>query len=236
MVGLKKIRPIKNGWWNNYGLDNSGLNKFLLNYSNEIKKKDNIIISFAGNKKYDLRIMIGAMRAKFPNVPAFEYNISCSNCEEVRVGANEGIRNIEFLKKNFNEVDFILKVGRGGNNYKMIAKETEGMIKALRINSVSVEGGGAVSGKVAQKVNWPIMEELLSISKTPVIAPSIWDYEDIEKVLKMKASAIDFGSVSMPHYERLWGPVLPSIWAKKYIKEQQQRDSYLKSAARIKSR
>ncbi len=199
MVGLKKIRPISHGWWNNYGLNNPGFNKFILDNGKEIKKKDNIIISFTGKKKYDLRIMIGAMFAKFPNVLAFEYNISCHR-EDVRMGANEGIRNIEFLKKNFSEVDFIMKVGKGSNNYKFIAKETEGMVKALRINSVPVEGGGAISGKAAQPINWPIMEELLNASKTQVIAPSIWDYEDFERVIKMGASGIDCGSFSMPHY------------------------------------
>ncbi len=223
--GPKQIKPLKNGWWNNYGLDNPGLNKFLLENSKEIKKKNNIIISFAGKKRYDLRIMVDVMLSKFKNILALEYDVACSNCEEVRVGANETIRNTEFLKRNFNNVDFFLKVGKASNHYKMIAKETEGMVKALRINSIPAKGGGALSGKIAQPENWLIMEELLEASKTPVIAPSIWNYEDMDFVLKMGAAGIDFGSVSMSHPMRLWAPMLPSLWARRY-EEQQRRNSY----------
>jgi len=238
IVGLKEIRPLKNGWWNDYGLDNPGFNRFLLDYGREIKKQKNIIVSIAGRKRYDLRIMSDAILSKFDNndniiVIGIEYNISCPNREDTHVGANEAIRNTEFLRKNMNDgVALILEVGKGCNNYKMIAKETEGMVKAIRINSIPASNGGALSGKIIQSENWQIMEELINASRTPIIAPSIWDYEDIDKVLSKGARGVDFGSVQMVHPRRLHAPILPTMWARRYEKEQKQRDTYLKSAAR----
>lgn len=232
--GPKKVRPRKGGWWNDWGLDNPGLNKFLLDFGDRVKEKENFILSLAGKDKDHVSTIIAATCAKFPNILAVEYNASCPNNSSVRVGANEVIRMSEFLKKKF-DIDIIVKVGSHSNHYKQIAMGTKGLIKAFRINSVPVKSGGAISGKLAQETNWRIMEELLEASSTPVIAPSIWEYEDMKKVLAMGASGIDFGSVSMVHPLRPWGPAIPFLWSKKHKKEQEERERYFKSCARIKS-
>lgn len=232
--GPKKIRPLRNGWWNNWGLDNPGLNKFLLQYGEKIKDKTNLVVSLAGKDKIHMEVIVSSILSKFSDILAIEYNASCPNNSSVRVGANEVVRMCEFLKEKF-DIDLIIKIGAQSNHYKQIAKGTKGLVKAFRINSVPVEGGGAISGKMAQEVNWHILSELLDASSTPVIAPSIWNYEDIEKLLKMGASGIDFGSVSMIHPLRPWGPAIPFLWARKHKKEQEEKDRYLKSCARIKS-
>lgn len=129
----------------------------------------------------------------------------------------------------------ILKIGASGyclTNIKM----TEGIIEAIDINSVPFHDRGAISGKRAQEVNWRILKELVDNISTPVIAPSIWHYEDIEKVFKIGAKAVSFGSCSMIHPLRPWGPILPTLWTKKYKKETEEKDNYLKSHARFKGR
>jgi dihydroorotate dehydrogenase (NAD+) catalytic subunit len=229
--GPQKIRPQKDGWFNNYGLDNPGLNVFIEKYGGKIKEKNNLIISFAGKTKEQIQMLLITLLSEFPDILAFEFNVSCPNY--IQIGTKEAIKICEHVKKNF-DIDLLLKIGQGSNNYKMIAKETEGMVKALRINSVPLLEGGAVSGKEAQPTNWQIMEELISVSKTPVIAPSIWEYKDIEKAFKKGASGIDFGSVQMIHPQRPWAPILPTLWAKRYEKEQDKKDWYLKSCARTK--
>ena len=232
--GPKKIKPIRGGWWNDYGLDNPGLNNFIMYYGKKIKWKENLIISIAGKDRDEMRVIVRAITARFPNLLALEYNASCPNCSTTRVGANEVIKRCELIKETSPRTDVIVKVGAKSNNYAIITKGTKGLVKAFRINSVPVEGGGAISGKLAQEVNWRILNELLEASSTPVIAPSIWDYEDMKKVLKMGAAGIDFGSVSMIHHLRPWGPAIPYLWAKKHKGEQDRKDWEMKACARSK--
>jgi len=73
-------------------------------------------------------------------------------------------------------------------------------------------GGGGVSGKAAQRVNWEFAKKLINLTHLPVIVP-VWDYEDIEKVYNFGAKAYSFGSRFM------LTPWLPTRYVKKYLKE-----------------
>jgi len=89
------------------------------------------------------------------------------------------------------------------------------MIEAFSINAVpwnlvfpncesplAKYGGGAVSGKIAQPFIWPFAEKLIGITSRPIIGPSVWDFEDIEKLRDMGAKAVSFGSIFLCHPAR----------------------------------
>lgn len=230
--GPKEIKPLNDGWWNNYGLDNPGVYVFVKKYSQEIKRRKNLIVSIAGKTKEELRNIMIALLSEFSNLVAIEYNVSCPN--DIKIGAKEVIKIVKYLANSF-DIPVILKVGQGSNHYLKIAEETQGMVAALSINSIPANGVGAISGKIAQSVNWKILKELADTVSTPIIASSIWDYEDIEKVFSKGARAVSFGSMSMIHPKRPWGPVLPTRWIEEYKKEQEKKDYYLKSSAWSKS-
>ena len=86
--------------------------------------------------------------------------------------------------------------------------QEEGIVEAIAINSVPWTyafpdkrsplarfGGGGVSGKIAQKWTWQLLEEIVRSSSIPVIGPSPWVYDDIQKLFDLGAKAVSFGSV-----------------------------------------
>jgi dihydroorotate dehydrogenase len=66
-------------------------------------------------------------------------------------------------------------------------------------------GGGGVSGRVAQPFTWKLVKDLVALSETPVIGPSVWRYQDIAELRLLGAKAISFGSLFM---SRPWRPTL----------------------------
>lgn len=208
--GPRKIKPLINGWWNNWGMDNPGISKFLLmNKDNDLK---NFIISIFAQNLPELELIISKIKALARNIIAVGLNVSCANVEKLETDLI--IDMCCFLADN-SKIPVILKIGQN-NRFLEIAKKTEKIIEAIDINSVP-EGSGALSGERAQFVNWRILQQLVSHTTTPVIGPSVWHYSDIEILFKMGASAISFGSISMIHPRRPWGPILPTLYAKKYI-------------------
>lgn len=186
----------------------------LIDLDLKIRKQNNIVISITGEKRAELYPIMTELMWSFPNLLAVEYNISCSNVKHI--DAQTAIKMCNFLTNAF-DIPVILKIGKTNNNYKEIIKKTEGLIKAISINSVPVEGGGAISGKVAQEINWRIIKELKDITSTPIIGCSVWNYEDIEKLFNIGAKAVSFGSISMVHPKRPWGPILPTRYVRKCI-------------------
>ncbi|MEK7575537.1 MAG: hypothetical protein AAB491_00410 [Patescibacteria group bacterium] len=234
--GSKLVRPIKNGWWNKYGLDNSGIEGFY-KIIEILSRKNNIIISLSCNGIKcieNLKNFLRVIKKNLLNIVAVEVNTSCSNIDFKKFGDPDFVQNLCFELKTYG-FPLILKVGAGGS-YFGNTKMTEGIVEAIDINSVPAPGEGAISGKAAQETNWKIMRALIENISTPVIAPSIWHYEDIEKVFKIGAKAISFGSCSMIHPLRSWGPILPTLWVRRYNKETEEKDKYLKSHARFKGR
>lgn len=213
--GPKKIRPLANGWWNNYGLDNPGISRFLLmNKENDFK---NIIISITAKNLPELQMIIGKINVLARDIIAIELNVSCSNIEKLETDLI--IDMCKFLAGS-SKIPVILKIGQK-NDYLKIAKKTENIIQAFDINSVpSVDkwGPGAISGEPAQFINQKIVRDLKNNTKTPVIGPSIWRYQNLEELFfEFHVDAVSFGSVSMIHPKRPWGPILPTLYAKKYI-------------------
>jgi dihydroorotate dehydrogenase (NAD+) catalytic subunit len=215
--GPKKIKPLKNGWWNNYGLHGSGLTSFLKTYGPEIRKNDNIIVSIFAKTLGELYIFANSLRHILPNIAAVELNVSCPNIKKYL--DTDLIIDMCWYWKEISQFPLILKIGKK-NNYIKIAKKTEKIIQAIDINSmptVDEWGTGAISGERAQFINWRILKQLADDTPTPLIGPSVWHYEDIERLFKMGANAVSFGSISMIHPRRPWGPILPTRYVKRYI-------------------
>lgn len=212
--GLKKIRPLRNGWWNDWGLDNPGLSYFLRNNGQKIQKirdSDNIIISITAQTFPELKIIIDKLNTLAPDITAIELNVSCPSY--VLTDTDLIINMCHFLA-DISKFPILLKIGKK-NNYIKIAKKTERVIQAIDINSVP-EDNGAISGERAQFVNWRILKQLADYTSTPLIGPSIWHYKDIESLFDIGAKAVSFGSISMIHPRRPWGPILPTRYAKRY--------------------
>lgn len=210
--GPKKIKPLMNGWWNNWGLDNPGISGFLIENSEQIRESDNIIISIMARTLPELQMIADRLNIFTPDIVAVELNVSCSNIEKLDTGL---IVDMCYFLADISKFPLILKIG-WKNDYLEIAKKTEKVIAALDINSVP-EDNGAISGERAQFVNWRVLQQLVNATSTPVIGPSVWRYSDIEHLFKIGAKAISFGSISMIHPRRPWGPTLPTLYAKKYI-------------------
>jgi len=102
----------------------------------------------------------------------------------------------------------------------------KGIAEALSINSVPWEkvfpnhtspltkyDGGGVSGRIAQPFTWSFALELQELTHIPVIAPSIWNFSDIEKLRAEGIRAFSFGSVFLCH------PWRPTLYVRRYRKQ-----------------
>lgn len=214
------VKFLKNGAVNAVGLTNPGYRWWLEKIAAKISKRNySLIVSVTEDDPQKLLEMIRA----FENIPiqAIELNASCPNThQELHQNVDKVISSVKLMKEN-SPHPILLKLSVN-QDYLSIAKQTEGFAEALSINSVPwliafpdqkspLEnlGGGGVSGKAAQAHTWKMVKELSEAVKTPVIGPSVWDYEDISKLRAIGAKAISFGSIFMKY------PWRPTQYVKK---------------------
>jgi dihydroorotate dehydrogenase len=140
-----------------------------------------------------------------------EINGSCPNTKtRILQDTDRNIASCRAVKEN-SRLPVILKVSVA-HDIPRIIKGVEGVVEAFSINSVPWEtvfpdrqsllqslGGGGVSGKVAQPFNWRLVKEIVELTDIPVIAPSIWDFDDLQRVRDIGAQAVSFGSVFFTH-------------------------------------
>lgn len=146
------------------------------------------------------------------NLVAVVVNMSCSNTRGNVLTAFKKI--IEVCRE---------EKERGNIRHPLIAKLSvihmpclnqiltmmEGVFEAITINSIKFNlvfpgevsplfhlGDGAVSGKVAQEMNWDFANMIKNKTNTPVVFP-IWDYDDIAKARDRGADAFNYSSVSL---------------------------------------
>ncbi|GEM_PF-378091 len=94
------------------------------------------------------------------------------------------------------------------HDYAAIARQTQGQASAIAINSVPWAlvhpgqpsplahfGGGGVSGRIAQSHTWRMLQELVENTSTPIIGPSVWEFDDLARLRRLGAAAISFGSI-----------------------------------------
>ncbi|TES95948.1 hypothetical protein E3J85_01555 [Patescibacteria group bacterium] len=217
------VRFIKGGIVNALGLGNPGIEEIIKRIENT---KLNLVISIAGTT-YELLEMIKILN-NLNNIQGIEINVSCPNIEEDITAPKFVKDTIEncYLIGEISHHPLILKVSPA-QPYLEIADAVENTgIEAFAINSVpwgiysndksplEKFGGGGVSGKAAQPLTWKVVKELSQVSSIPVIGPSVWEYEDTNRLLGLGAKAVSFGSVFL-HY-----PWRPTLFAKRYPKKQ----------------
>lgn len=138
------------------------------------------------------------------------------------------IASCEAVKIN-SRLPLILKVSVT-HDVSQIVKEVENLVEAISINSISWAiafpnrqsplknlGDGGVSGKIIQRFTWVLVHKLAILTAIPVIGPSVWDFDDLEKVRSLGAKAVSFGSVFMCH------PWRPTLYVRKERKLKQLR-------------
>ncbi len=204
------VQLLKNGAVNAVGLTNPGYRWWLEKIAPQISKRNySLIVSVTEDDPQKLLEMIRS----FENIPiqGIELNASCPNThQELHQNVDKVISSVKLMKENSSH-PILLKLSVN-QDYLSIAKQTEQIAEALSINSVPWRiafpdqesplanlGGGGVSGKAAQAYTWKMVKELSESVKTPVIGPSVWDYEDIAKVRSLGAKAISFGAIFMKY-------------------------------------
>jgi dihydroorotate dehydrogenase len=150
---------------------------------------------------------------------AIQINGSCPNSSML---TTEELIEVARAAKQKTDWPLIVK-GSANQDYVKLAKELVGVVEAFDINSVPWEtvypgkqsplhqleqrvkgGGGGVSGKAAQAYTWKAVEELArEVPEMPVIGPSIWEFEDLDRLRKLGAKALSFGAI---HLARPWAP------------------------------
>lgn len=213
----------RDGVVNAIGLTNKGFDWWISEVAPTIPEDYRIIVSLEADDETDILFMLEGLRGQ--NILGVELNLSCPNTPA----------------SDSRTTDHILKIGRAASacspfpliaklscmhDYTAVARGIAGSVEAISINSIPWPvlfpdvksplhhfGGGGVSGKIIQLHTWKMVHELSKASTIPIIGPSIWDYDDIQKVIDHGASAVSFGSVFVFH------PWRPTRYVRRWIRE-----------------
>lgn len=224
VIALLLRRDLMAGAANAVGLTGPGLTKWLeRDHPTTQRFKYNVIVSITGNLVECVKMvkrlnMVGGIKG-------IEYNSSCPNADPIDA---ETVARTCYAVKEVSQHPIILKLNYA-QPYLQIARAVEGVVEAIDINSVPWDmvypgrksplvdyGGGGISGKIAQSFTWSMVSKLARETSTPVIGPSIWEYEDIQRLRMLGASAYHFGTIFLPY------PWRPTAYVKRWIREQKQ--------------
>lgn len=200
------VRLLQGGAVNAVGLTNPGIDWWLVVAAPRAKRFGYAMVGSITSDDVDELVEMGR-RMNDAALVALEFNASCPNSNsELMKNPDLVIEACERLKA-VTKFPLLLKLSVT-HDYKKIARVTEGIVEAISINSVpwSVAfpmqrsplanlGGGGVSGKIAQVWTWKMLEDLAGATRTPIIASSVWEYHDIEKLRSLGAAVVSFGSV-----------------------------------------
>lgn len=187
-----------------------------------------VIVSITGKEIKDCVAMTKRLNG-LENIVGLELNASCPSENPLFLERPEIIPQFCNDIHQVSDLPLLLKLSYA-QPYLKIAKETENIIEAISINTVSWNivfpdkeshlaryGGGGVSGRVARQFTWKMVSELARGTKTPVIGPTIWEYEDIWKLWSLGASAYHFGTIFLLY------PWRPTTYVKRWRREQEGR-------------
>lgn len=210
---------------NAIGLTNHGIDWWLRDIAPSIPPDYNIIVSIEADDLKDTVEMIEMLQGQA--IQGIELNLSCPNTGAAGGRTTDKILKICQAANKTTSFPLIAKLSYA-HDYIEVAKGLEEIknIQALSLNSIPWDvvysgkksplakyGGGGVSGKVAQPFTWKMLREISKAVKTPVIGPSVWDYEDIRKICDLGAKAVSFGSVFVRY------PWRPTIFVRRWQRE-----------------
>ena len=154
------------------------------------------------------------------HLAALEVNVSCPNTGHAIEVAETVVRTVKAVEA-VSRHPIIVKVSVD-QDYMAITCGLEGFAEAVSFNSVPWViafpgqrsplwrldkkvggGGGGVSGKPAQKYNWPAIHAVAMQCSMPVIGSSVMEFEDIARLRDLGASAVSFGAI---HLRTPWKP------------------------------
>ncbi|MDD5290360.1 MAG: hypothetical protein PHT40_04175 [Patescibacteria group bacterium] len=230
--GYTQIDFVKGGMVNAVGLKNPGFEWWLDNVGyklpEEKESQRHLVLSLYSQKPTRLR-WFSEMLVDFKRrLVGVELNFSCPSAPGFSDWkADMILKSYEAMKSYDHNLPVFCKLSAGQRKLvPEICRQAKGLIDVFDINSVPWHmvfprqqspfahlGGGGVSGKIAQEVNWNFLRYLSNLTDIPVIGPSIWDYEDIGRVRSYGAKAISFGSVFTCY------PWRPTQFVRKDMKE-----------------
>lgn len=228
----KCIRFLPNIWRpegtvNAVGLTNLGFDWWCRKIGPKVNSKKIALVGSIFSQGNDMtELMEMAKDLNRFNLVALEINVSCPNTKRaLSENAQSIIRACKSVKM-LSRFPLILKLSVL-HDIESILPEIEGIIEAMSINSVPWKtifpclksplahlGGGGVSGKIAQVYTWNLAQRIVKQSSIPVIGPSVWDFEDIQRLRNLGAKAISFGSIFLRFP---WG-CMPTMYVRKDMK------------------
>ncbi len=219
------VKNKKAGVVNAIGLTNPGIDWWIEKIAPRIPEKYKLIASIEANDEKDTVEMVQKLQGT--PVLGVELNFSCPNTPDREASSAEKITKIARHAARVSSLPILIKLSYT-HDYLKLAKdlETDPKIEAVSINSIPWNlvypetpsplaryGGGGVSGKIIQSFTWKMVQEISTISRIPVIGPSVWEYEDVERLKTLGARAISFGSVFVRH------PWRPTSYVRRWIRE-----------------
>lgn len=241
------VRHIENGTVNKVGLTNPGIDYWASKYGPKMDCPKPILAGSMAGTVTEL-VKMAMIMDEFDLV-ALEVNPSCPNTGQDLSHDNTKFA-VEAVKavKNVTRHPVIVKVSVA-QNYCAISEQLKGVAEAISLNSVPWEmvfpnrrsplhrlqekvggGGGGVSGKVAQAFTWHAAFELIHRTHAlPVIVPSVWEYDDIDRIYGRfgeRRVAVSFGSIHIPQLLNplTWlNPAKPTRFVRRWRAENQTR-------------
>ena len=217
------LRLVHGGIINAVGLSNPGVAWWRKKIGPSVDStKVSLVASISGEPE-ELAEMALALSSF--DLVGLEINASCPNAENrILKETSRVVAGCKAVKSN-SSLPLILKVSVT-QDISQIVREVGNLIEAFSINSVPWAiafpncrsplenlGGGGVSGKIAQPFTWGLVKKLTELSTTPVIGPSIWDFDDLAKARGLGAKAISFGSVFIRY------PWRPTLYIRRELKQ-----------------
>ena len=211
---LACVRFIRDGVVNAVDLTNPGLDWWCRKAGQKVdSQKIPLVVSIYAENIAELAKMCQSLN-RFDLI-AVKLNLSCPNAAGSCVFDDPGFV-IEFCQAahRLSRFPIIIKISVT-QAYHSFLPRLENIVEAVAINSVPWDsifpgkasplarlGGGGVSGKAAQRFTWSAVNNIARKIKIPVIGPSVWEFEDLDKLRQLGASAISFGSI----FFRPWLP------------------------------
>ncbi len=192
---------------NAYGLTNPGFYNWSRKVGGESFRLNLIASLFSDSVSAPDELSSMAEQCGSLGVVGIEVNASCPNTQgDILDNSTKITKSCEAVKK-VTSLPLLLKLSVV-HDIDEILPRVKGLVEAIDINSVPWRvifpnkpsplahlGGGGVSGKIAQPYTWDFVRKLKDKTDIPVIGPSVWNYEDIEKLRGYGADAISFGSI-----------------------------------------
>lgn len=217
------VRFIKDGTVNAVGLTNPGFKWWCGTVGPRANsKKIPLIVSIRSENLAELREMAQAL-CRY-DIVGLQFNASCPNSPEEVMADPQFVKNAcAEIKSAAPTMPLSIKLGLT-TNLSAIVKGAEEYAEFFDINAVPWSdifphtesplkryGGGGVSGKIAQPHTWSLFERIRGMTQTPVVAPSIWTYEDLLHLETLGAEAYSFGSLFLRH------PTRPTQYARRMM-------------------